>query len=730
MEPAEFERSLAQRLANQDLPGVVGLLRDAGQLHRACDLLLGLGYLDEAAALATELSAPIVRLRVALRRGDETTQRELLAVFTGPQTEPAVCRAAAEELLASQRIEAAVGLFEHVGDLDRALSLATAGELHSLVGRLHEKMQQPVLALAAYRRALAALQDPLSLAALPLHEGIAQLALQTGQPEEAVSALQVAIALLHDCTALAPKGGEDALLVRLKSLRLSLVACFHLLEQPELAERLFSLLQRDDPALAADGHFAAYVRRHEHAGQPHRALLLSRYRIVRLIGVGSVGRVYCAEDVHEKALVALKFFPFAEPGSPDAAQGLVRRFTDEAKRLMASAHPHVVTLHAVHAGLGLLVMEYLPGGSLATVELPLSLRRLRRILLETCAALSHVHGLGLLHRDIKPHNLFVTATGRTKLGDFGAATLQELGMTQTEGLMGTLAYLAPELARGDRPSSQVDVYGLGVTAYQLLTGRLPFVGPDFLSQHRESVPADPRQHRPAIPAAWASLLLRMLHKQPDERSLGIAALAQEIAALPTDDLPGDQPDAGRDAALPAQESVETAEPAALSPEASPNPRTAARAEVLCVRRHSEVLLTTDATLLRPVLVERFAAGVLQGAAGATQLDWLRQLAACAGPGLQRILRIDLASSACAQVHYEVVPLSSPPVQLSSLQLAQVRRVLLRLHGAGIVHGAVARAVALVGDLPILAVAGLGPLHATGEAPPTVAEDLAQLAKFE
>src|SRR6185295_15365979 len=127
------------------------------------------------------------------------------------------------------------------------------------------------------------------------------------------------------------------------------------------------------------------------------------------------------------------------------------------------------------------------------------------------------HAHGVVHRDIKPANVFLGATGEAKLGDFGVAHLQDLGATQTGGFIGTLAYMSPEQITGARLTFACDVYALGVTAFQMLTGRLPFPGPDFVGQHLGAQPPRPSSVKPGIGDGFDALIARMLAKDPAER---------------------------------------------------------------------------------------------------------------------------------------------------------------------------------------------------------------------
>src|SRR6185295_5795979 len=140
------------------------------------------------------------------------------------------------------------------------------------------------------------------------------------------------------------------------------------------------------------------------------------------------------------------------------------------------------------------------------------------------------HAHGVVHRDIKPANVFLGAAGEAKLGDFGVAHLQELGATQTGGFIGTLAFMSPEQITGAPLSYACDVYALGVTLFQMLTGHLPFLGPDFVGAHLGTPPPPPSSHKPAL-SPFDALLARMLAKDPRARHESLEELARELDAV-------------------------------------------------------------------------------------------------------------------------------------------------------------------------------------------------------
>src|SRR5258706_4829727 len=151
--------------------------------------------------------------------------------------------------------------------------------------------------------------------------------------------------------------------------------------------------------------------------------------------------------------------------------------------------------------------------------------------LDIIGGLEAAHHRGVVHRDVKPANVFFDARGTAKLGDFGVAHLLDLGQTQTGGLIGTLAYMSPEQITGAPLTIAADLYALGITLFEALTGRLPYLGPDFVAQHLGEAPPAPTTVRTEVAAGWDPILLGLLAKNPDERTASITALRTQLEAL-------------------------------------------------------------------------------------------------------------------------------------------------------------------------------------------------------
>jgi class 3 adenylate cyclase len=263
-----------------------------------------------------------------------------------------------------------------------------------------------------------------------------------------------------------------------------------------------------------------------------------RYQVVRLIGEGSRKRVYLARDTvlrREVALSTLKGGPVS-----DTDLSRARREAEAMARL--SDHPNVVPLYDVgeEDGQLFLVSQYMTGGDLqnAIAAAPggrLGITEAVRIALQIARALERAHEQQLVHRDVKPANVWSAPDGTVKLGDFGLAlALDEHRLTADTSIVGTAAYLSPEQGLGRPATVRSDLYSLGATLYELLCGTPPFSGGDMaavISQHVSSEPVRPTVHRPEIPRALERLVLALLAKSPESRPASAAAVSAACESL-------------------------------------------------------------------------------------------------------------------------------------------------------------------------------------------------------
>jgi serine/threonine-protein kinase len=262
------------------------------------------------------------------------------------------------------------------------------------------------------------------------------------------------------------------------------------------------------------------------------------YILRRVIGHGTAGTVYVAEDPPAERLVALKLVRLARSaGSHEAAAVAFERHAAIARRLV---HPDIVALHAagVVEGLAWLAMELVPGSDLGRYTgarrlLPeqVVLQIIRRLAL----ALNHAHGQGVIHRDLKPANVLLHWPSNTvKLADLGLARSGDTHQTDTGVVPGSPSYMAPELLAGAPPTAQSDFYALGVTMFQLLTGRLPHEAAsmgELLRTVAESTAPDLLEPRPDLPQSLARLTAGLLARQPSARPADGAAIAAEVDAI-------------------------------------------------------------------------------------------------------------------------------------------------------------------------------------------------------
>jgi tetratricopeptide (TPR) repeat protein len=268
-----------------------------------------------------------------------------------------------------------------------------------------------------------------------------------------------------------------------------------------------------------------------------------RYRLERLLGEGAHKQVYLALDTTLDRDVAVALIRAAGL-TPDRAER-VRREAQAMGRL--GSHPNIVTVYDAgeEGSRPYIVEEYVSGGTVAdllaeTPEHALPIDQAVAIATDLCAALAYAHGHGMVHRDLKPANVWLDPSGAAKLGDFGlVASLRHSGttlarLTEEGGLIGTLAYIAPEQALGRIADPRADLYSLGVMLYELVTGRVPFAADDALaiiSQHLRTAPVAPVWHNAAVPKALDGLIVRLLAKDPRDRPQDAGEVGAGLEAL-------------------------------------------------------------------------------------------------------------------------------------------------------------------------------------------------------
>src|SRR3954463_10213956 len=257
-----------------------------------------------------------------------------------------------------------------------------------------------------------------------------------------------------------------------------------------------------------------------------------RYSIISRLGSGGMADVYCAQDLQLGRKVALKLLyrRFAED------EEFVERFKREASAAAGLQHPNVVGVYdrGEWDGTFYIAMEYLEGRSLKQVlqeEGPLAPERAIDIVVQILRAARFAHQRGVIHRDIKPHNVILDEEGRAKVTDFGIARAGASDMTETGSIMGTAQYLSPEQAQGQPVSPRSDLYSIGVMLYELLTGRVPFDAESPVAiavRPGSDRPVPPAELNPGIPPALDAVVMKALEKDPARRFADADAF---IAAL-------------------------------------------------------------------------------------------------------------------------------------------------------------------------------------------------------
>ena len=335
---------------------------------------------------------------------------------------------------------------------------------------------------------------------------------------------------------------------------------------------------------------------------------ISHYKITGQLGSGGMGIVYEAQDLDLGRKVALKFLP--PQLSPD--QNALDRFLLEARTASALNHPNICTIYAVEKTevegrqQSFIAMELLEGDTLGrrlgAGGLPLD--RLLEWGIQLADALDAAHAKGIVHRDIKPANIFITQRGQVKVLDFGLAKLtrpemamETIGATQSDpnaahltspgATVGTIAYMSPEQARGERLDPRTDLFSLGVVLYQMATGRMPFSGATSAVIFHSILELDPvpaLQLNPALPPKLEEIIGKALEKEPDLRYQSAADLRGDLRRLKRDVESGRKPAQGIYSASP----VPVAAPPEVTAEAPTVPRASGSSAVVSAARQHKL----------------------------------------------------------------------------------------------------------------------------------------------
>ena len=261
-------------------------------------------------------------------------------------------------------------------------------------------------------------------------------------------------------------------------------------------------------------------------------MLDGRYEILELIGSGGMANVYKAKCHRLNRLVAIKIL------KSDLAQNASfrRRFRDESLAVAQLSHNNIVSVYDVSSSEGIeyIVMELIDGITLKQYmerRGQMDWREALHFITQIMRGLAHAHSRGIIHRDIKPQNIMVLRDGSVKVADFGIACLANEGQTLTQEALGSVHYISPEQARGDRTDARSDIYSAGVVLYEMLTGRLPFEGDSAVSvaiQHLSSTPLNPRELNPDIPEAMELICMKAMNPDITKRYATANAMLEDL----------------------------------------------------------------------------------------------------------------------------------------------------------------------------------------------------------
>ncbi len=265
-----------------------------------------------------------------------------------------------------------------------------------------------------------------------------------------------------------------------------------------------------------------------------------RYELQSRIAIGGMGEVWQATDLVIGRLVAIKILKDEYLGDP----GFLERFRAEARHAALVNHEGIANVYdyGEEEGSAYLVMELVPGEPLSAVierEKTMSIDKVLDIIAQTSAALQAAHSAGLVHRDIKPGNMLITPEGRVKITDFGIARIaDQVPLTATGQVMGTVQYLSPEQASGHPASPSTDIYSLGIVAYECLAGKRPFTGESQVAIAMAQINEEPPPLPDTIAEPVRNLVYSCIAKKPADRPASSANLARAAQALRRGDLQG------------------------------------------------------------------------------------------------------------------------------------------------------------------------------------------------
>jgi tetratricopeptide (TPR) repeat protein len=466
--------------------------------RRAAELLASVGRVADAAVAAVEGDEWRLAMDIALQAADEQVL-DALAARLGD--DPARTAQAVAQARLARRDDVAARLLEATRPLEAAETWYARGE-YARAAPCFERADDPARAARAWEQHLAQTPDD-----APAAMRLGELRARQGDDEGAVRALQAAARV---------DAGDEVMA--------KLAAGMWRLGYPHASRYWIARLRDRAASWPVDPEaYAAHLPRAEGATKRYAG----RYRVVREAGSGATGRVLEAVDELTGDSVALKVLTVSDDRS--AAFG---RFVREAELARTLDDPCLVRMRALDPEGPTIVYDWMPGGTLAAKVGAMSLREVGRVTLRLLHALETLHRHGVVHRDVKPSNVLFDAAGQARLGDLGAAHLGDLGATVTGGLVGSLPYMAPEQMTGAPVSASTDLYALGCVVFEMLSGHVPYGGPDYMAQHLgEEVPRV-TEECPRLPAVFDDAIAKLMAKSQDDRPQDAVEARALLAALP------------------------------------------------------------------------------------------------------------------------------------------------------------------------------------------------------
>jgi serine/threonine-protein kinase len=292
---------------------------------------------------------------------------------------------------------------------------------------------------------------------------------------------------------------------------------------------------RQDPITGSDAFVHAFQPVSQNEVLPSKTVLNRRYELGQELGKGAMGAVFRAWDTVLDREVAVKQLNLVLSGDDEYAS----RFRREAKALARLTHPNIVQVYDLFedGGRHWMVLEYVKGGDLASYlkdKGRLSITEAASVVIPVAQGLAFAHSQGIIHRDLKPANILLTSERNPKISDFGIAKLsQSSQLTQVGSVLGSPRYMSPEQCSGGAVDNRTDIYALGITLYELLSGRAPFVGETSSVLARQIVekPLPLSEILDHLPGHVEKLIFRMLAKDPDKRPSDMTEVLDSLSVF-------------------------------------------------------------------------------------------------------------------------------------------------------------------------------------------------------